>query len=194
MPRLSRGALGMLIAHLGVGVFLVGVTLVETRGIEKDIAMKPGESFSANGYEFQFQGVNPVDGPNYRADQGIFSVRQDGTFVAELRPEKRAYSRGGQIMTEAAIEPGLTRDLYVSLGEPLDQTGTWAVRVYFKPFIRWIWLGALMMMAGGILAASDQRYFREASAARKARDAAQDSDPGARQLASDQPSSAPTLA
>ncbi|MFK7956708.1 MAG: heme lyase CcmF/NrfE family subunit [Lysobacterales bacterium] len=179
MPRMSRGALGMLTAHLGVGVFLVGVTMVETRDIEKDIAMKPGESFSANGYDFQFQGVNQVNGPNYRADQGVFSVRQDGEFVAELRPEKRGYSRGGQIMTEAAIEPGLTRDLYVSLGEPLDETGTWAVRVYFKPFIRWIWLGALMMMAGGMLAASDQRYFREASAARKARDAAQDAKPSA---------------
>ncbi|MEM9533622.1 MAG: cytochrome c-type biogenesis CcmF C-terminal domain-containing protein, partial [Pseudomonadota bacterium] len=93
--------------------------------------------------------------------------------VAELTPEKRAYSRGGSIMTEAAIDPGLTRDLYVSLGESLDAGdgaggGAWAVRIYFKPFIRWIWLGALMMMGGGMLAASDQRYFREAAAARKA--------------------------
>ncbi|MEM9183319.1 MAG: heme lyase CcmF/NrfE family subunit [Pseudomonadota bacterium] len=174
MPRMSRAALGMLLAHLGVGVFLVGVTMVETRGIEKDVAMKPGESFEANGFDFQFLGVNRVDGPNYQADQGVFSVSRGGEVIAELRPEKRGYSRGGQIMTEAAIDPGLTRDLYVSLGEPLDDAGSWAVRVYFKPFIRWIWLGALMMMAGGMLAASDQRYFREAAAARKARAAAQD--------------------
>ncbi len=188
LPRLSRGAMGMLMAHLGVGVFLVGVTLVETRGIEKDIAMKPGESFSANGYEFEFQGVNRADGPNYQADQGIFSVSRGGEPVAELRPEKRGYySQRGQIMTEAAIEPGLTRDLYVSLGEPLDDKGSWAVRIYFKPFIRWIWLGALMMMAGGMLAASDQRYFREASAARKARDLAQDSSRSADQASDGAP-------
>ncbi|MDJ0655942.1 MAG: heme lyase CcmF/NrfE family subunit [Xanthomonadales bacterium] len=167
--RLGRGAWGMVLAHLGVGVFLVGVTMVETRGLEKDIAMRAGDTFEVNGYEFQFRGVDRYNGPNYLADRGTFDVVQDGDVIAVLQPEKRGYSRGGNIMTEAAIDPGLTRDLYVSLGEPLGDNNSWAVRIYHKPFIRWIWLGSLMMMFGGFLAATDRRYVQEARASRKAK-------------------------
>ncbi len=166
-PRLPRGVWGMIAAHLGVGVFLVGVTMVETRGLEKDIALEPGQSFQAGAYEFKFSGVTRAMGPNYVADRGRFEVFKNESLVTELYPEKRAYSRGGQPMTEAAIDPGLTRDLYVSLGEPLGGSGgAWAIRVYHKPFIRWIWAGALLMMAGGLLGASDRRYFAELRAER----------------------------
>jgi cytochrome c-type biogenesis protein CcmF len=168
MPALSRGELGMILAHLGVGVFIIGVTMTEVRGVEKDLRMQAGDQFEVNGYTFEFQGVARIEGANYIADQGRFDVYQDDQKVTTLRPEKRGYSKGGNIMTEAAIDPGLTRDLYVSLGEPLDDQGAWAIRIYLKPFIRFIWLGALMMMMGGFIAATDRRYLREAAAARSA--------------------------
>src|SRR5690606_24116983 len=142
-----------ILAHAGVGVFVIGVLMTESASIERDLAMAPGESAEFGGYRFQFDGVRRVDGPNYKADQGQVTVFIGERVVAELRPEKRAYVAGGEIMTEAAIDPGFTRDLYVALGEPLGGSDSWAVRVYVKPFIRWIWFGALMMMAGGIVAA-----------------------------------------
>ena len=168
LPALSRGQVGMILAHLGVGVFIIGVTMTEVRGIEKDIRMQPGEQFEVNDYQFEFQGVVRVEGANYIADQGRFDVYDGEQLIAVLRPEKRGYSKGGNVMTEAAIDPGLTRDLYVSLGEPLDDQGAWAIRIYLKPFIRFIWLGALMMMTGGFVAATDRRYLREAATARAA--------------------------
>ena len=160
--RLSRGLVGMVLAHLGVGVFLVGVTFVETVGVEKDLRMAPGDTVELNGYTFEFRGVEPKTGPNFRADEGHFVVTRGDSMIADLHPQKRLYNGRGQVMTEAAIEPGLTRDLYVSLGEPLDRQGGWAVRIYVKPFIRWIWGGALLMMLGGFLGASDRRYMAEA--------------------------------
>ncbi len=163
IPVFSRGVWGMLIAHLGVGVFLIGVTFVEVTGVEKDLRMERGDRFEVAGYTFEFQGTAPAPGPNYRADRGTFAVFADDKQVANLYPEKRIYVNSDQMMTEAAIDPGLTRDLYVSLGEPLDANGVaWAVRVYVKPYVRWIWLGALLMMFGGALAASDRRYLLEA--------------------------------
>ncbi len=152
---------GMTAAHLGVAIFLIGVGLSGTISSEKHLRMTPGDSHTLAGYTFRFEGTRVVDGPNYMADRGTFRVfESDGTeLVATMAPEKRRYVQGGQVMTEAAIDAGLTRDLYVSLGEPLDDQGTaWAVRVYHKPFVRFIWLGALMMMAGGLLAAADRRY------------------------------------
>ena len=142
--------------------------MTEVRGVEKDLRMQAGDQFEVNGYTFEFQGVARIEGANYVADQGRFDVYQGDQKVTTLRPEKRGYSKGGNIMTEAAIDPGLTRDLYVSLGEPLDDQGAWAIRIYLKPFIRFIWLGALMMMMGGFIAATDRRYLREAAAARSA--------------------------
>ncbi len=160
LRQASRGLAGMATAHLGIAVFLVGVALVDAIGTERDVRMAPGDTFEANNYQFRFTGVGRVEGPNYIADEGTFEVSRDDQLIATLHPQKRLYSRGGNIMTEAAIDPGLTRDLYVSLGEPLDDGQAWAIRVYVKPFVRWIWFGALMMAIGGIVAATDPRYRR----------------------------------
>jgi cytochrome c-type biogenesis protein CcmF len=161
--RPSRSETGMVLAHLGVGVFLIGASLTNPVSVEKHLRMEPGDSFELAGYNFVFEGTRGIRGPNYFADEGEFIVYKDGERVTNLYPQKRRYPNN-QVMTEAALDPGLTRDLYVSLGEPLDDRGNaWAVRIYHKPFIRFIWLGALMMMAGGFLAASDKRYRRKAT-------------------------------
>ncbi|HET6602795.1 MAG TPA: heme lyase CcmF/NrfE family subunit [Xanthomonadaceae bacterium] len=164
-PAYTAEMLGMTLAHAGLGVFVAGVLLTESLSVEKDIAMAAGDTVEISGYRFEFAGVQGVTGPNYRADRGEVRVFHGDAPVAVLHPEKRAYAAGGQIMTEAAIDPGFTRDIYVALGEPLGGSGRWAVRVYYKPFIRWIWLGALMMMAGGFVSAADRR-FRAPHAAR----------------------------
>jgi cytochrome c-type biogenesis protein CcmF len=164
--RPGRSETGMVLAHLGVGIFLIGASLTNAISSEKHIRMVPGQSFDMAGYTFVFEGTRGVRGPNYAADEGEFIVYKAGTRVTSLFPQKRSYS-GGQIMTEAAIDSGMTRDLYVSLGEPLDEQGVaWAIRLYHKPFIRFIWLGSLIMMAGGFLAASDKRYRRAAQTRR----------------------------
>ena len=124
---------------------------------ERDVRMEPGDTTQVGGYTFRFMGVREVPGPNYRAAQGEMQVEKDGQVLRVLHPEKRAYFSSGQPMTETAIDTGLFRDLYVSLGEPLDGKA-WAVRVYYKPFVLWIWLGALIMAIGGITAACDRRY------------------------------------
>jgi cytochrome c-type biogenesis protein CcmF len=154
----SRSYYGMLVAHLGVSVLAVGITLVSHFGLEKDVRMSPGTSQEVAGYRFQFDGVTTVQGPNYRASRGHFVVFRGDEQIAILEPEKRAYVTGGMPMTEAAILPGLTRDLYVSLGEAVEDKGDWALRLYYKPFVRWIWLGAIFMALGGLLALSDRRY------------------------------------
>jgi len=155
----GRSISGMTLAHLGVGVFIIGAGLTNAISSEKHLRMTAGDHFDMAGYRFEFSGTQVIEGPNFIADQGAFLVRKDGEEIAVLYPQKRRYTQGGQVMTEAAIDPGLSRDLYVSLGEPLDDQGkAWAVRIYHKPFIRCIWLGALMMMAGGFLAATDKRY------------------------------------
>jgi cytochrome c-type biogenesis protein CcmF len=161
----GRSETAMVIAHLGVGLFLVGASLTNPVSQEKHLRMEPGDSFELAGYTFAFEGTRGIEGPNYVADRGEFIVYRDGQELERMYPEKRRY-RSGQVMTEAALDPGLTRDLYVSLGEPLDAMGTaWAVRLYHKPFVRFIWLGALLMMFGGFLAASDPRYRRSAKEA-----------------------------
>jgi len=158
--RPGRSETGMVLAHLGVGLFLVGASLTNAVSTEKHIRMVSGDRFSLSGYEFVFQGTRAVNGPNYAADRGEFIVLQGGSEITRMYPEKRRYL-SGQTMTEAALDPGLTRDLYVSLGEPLDNFGNaWAVRLYHKPFIRFIWLGGLFMMLGGFIAASDKRCRR----------------------------------
>ncbi|MDH3451098.1 MAG: heme lyase CcmF/NrfE family subunit [Gammaproteobacteria bacterium] len=157
LRKQSRSYYGMVLAHLGVAAFVLGVTLVSLFGIEKDVGLKPGESVTLAGYEFKFAGVESVRGPNYRAERGSVSVTRDGALVATLHPEKRRYFVQTQPMTEAAIDVGATRDLYVSLGEPLGE-GAWSVRVYYKPFVRWIWGGGFLAALGGLLAVSDKRY------------------------------------
>jgi cytochrome c-type biogenesis protein CcmF len=162
----SLSGIAMSLAHFGVGVFLIGVCLTGAISSEKHLRMAPGDRFELGEYTFSFEGIRGLEGPNYVADEGSFIVSRDGQEVARLYPQKRRYLRNGQVMSEAAIDPGLTRDLYVSLGEPLDGGQAWAVRLYHKPFVRWIWLGALCMAIGGFMAAADPRYRGERAAAR----------------------------
>jgi cytochrome c-type biogenesis protein CcmF len=148
---------GMLIAHLGVAVFIIGVTFVTQFDVEKDVRMSPGQSIEMAGYTFRFDGVRSVQGPNYHADQGSIIVSRGEREIAQLKPEKRTYTVQTRPMTEAGIDTGLMRDLYVSLGEALGN-GDWSLRLYYKPLIRWIWLGGILIAIGGLLAAMDRRY------------------------------------
>lgn len=157
LRQLPRGYWGMLLAHCGVGVFIIGVTLVRGYEIEKDVRMSIGDTVEAGGYRFKLDGLKSVRGPNYQATRGTFSVTRGERPVTTLYPEKRFYNVQQMPMTEAAIDSGLTRDLYVSLGEPLPG-GAWVVRVYHKPFVDWIWGGAFLMALGGVLAVTDRRY------------------------------------
>jgi cytochrome c-type biogenesis protein CcmF len=162
--RLPANVTAMTFAHVGLGVFLIGVSLTSAISSEKHLRMAPGDQHTMAGYTFEFLGTSIVQGPNYTADEGEFVVTKEGSEVTRLYSQKRQYAGGGNTMTEAAIDPGLTRDLYVSLGEPLDELGNaWAVRIYHKPFIRWIWLGSIFMMIGGLVAAGDKRYRRKSA-------------------------------
>ena len=155
------GFYGMLLGHLGIAVFIVGVTLTSLYNQEKDLRMAPGDTYKVAGYEFTFHGVRDFNIDNYVATRGGFTVRsEEGDFKVDLFPEKRIYLVQTMPMTEAAIDAGLARDLFIALGEPLGKEGAWAVRIYYKPFIRWIWLGAIIMALGGLFAASDRRYRR----------------------------------
>ncbi len=153
----SRSYYGMLLAHLGVAVFVVGVTMVKTYDAEKDVKLSVGESAELGGYTFRFDALNDVKGPNYAAVRGTFSVTRGGSQVGMMYPEKRVYKVQKNPMTEAAIDTGFTRDLYVSLGEAVDG-GAWVVRVQVKPFVDWIWAGCVLMALGGLLAVLDRRY------------------------------------
>ncbi len=152
-----RAYWGMVLAHLGVAVVTIGVVLSSVYSVERDVRLAPGDSVEVGPYQFRFQRLRDIDGPNFHSTRAIFEVRDGDGIVARLRPEKRTYHASRQSMTEASIDPGLTRDLYVAMGEPLDG-GAWAIRVYYKPFVRWIWLGGLLMAIGGMLAATDRRY------------------------------------
>ncbi len=155
--KLSRSYIGMVLAHLGVAVFVVGVTITMSYSEEKDLRMVPGSSYNIAGYEFHFQGTRKVQGPNYVADEAIIETWSEGKKVGELLPQKRTYSGKSNAMTDASIDITFTRDLYAALGEKLGD-GAWSMRVYYKPFIRWIWLGCIFMALGGVLAVSDRRY------------------------------------
>ena len=148
---------GMVIAHCGIAVFIVGVTMVKGFEVEKDLRMNVGDTATIGGYSFRFDGVKELQGPNYIAGRGTFRVTKEGRDVTVMYPEKRIYQVQRQTMTEAAIDTGWLCDLYVSLGEPLEG-GAWSVRLYHKPFIDWIWGGCLIMALGGVLAVSDRRY------------------------------------
>jgi cytochrome c-type biogenesis protein CcmF len=163
---LTRAAVGMLLAHAGIGVFVIGVFVTESTSIEKDVRLVPGESIEVRGYRFVFEQVEHREGPNFIADRGVVGVYRGDRRVETMYPEKRQY-RGRQVMTEADLDPGLTRDLYVAMGEPVGENDAWALRIYHKPFIRWIWLGALMMMFGGFIAALDPKFRAARAAARE---------------------------
>ena len=155
--RQTRSHYGMALAHIGVGVFVVGVTLVNGYESEQDAAMKPGDSIALGGYAFRLDEVSDVRGPNYLAARARISVSRDGKPVTVLHPERRVYTVQQQVMTEADIDSGVTGDLYVSLGDPLGE-GRWLVKAQHKPFVDWIWGGCLLMALGGLLAATDRRY------------------------------------
>jgi cytochrome c-type biogenesis protein CcmF len=156
--RYTPEMLGMICAHFGVAVFLAGVLIVEATSVEKDVRLAPNQVVEIGTLGFRFDGVTQAQGPNFTAQQGTLSVLKNGVVVASLHPQKRIYTRNQQPQTESAIDPGLFRDIYVALGEPVGDDGAWAVRVYVKPFVRWIWLGALFMMLGGFMAAADRRF------------------------------------
>ncbi|SEF94492.1 heme lyase CcmF/NrfE family subunit [Nitrosomonas ureae] len=157
LSKQSRSYYGMHCAHIGVAVFIIGVTLVNSYETEKDVRMEIGSKVTVGGYVFQFNGTSDVVGPNYKAVKGDISVFKDDRFIRTLYPEKRTYNASGMAMTEAAIDTGFFRDLYVALGEPLSN-GAWVVRAYHKPFVDWIWFGCILMAMGGITSITDRRY------------------------------------
>ena len=160
----SLSGWGMWLAHLGVVVLMVGIAMTSLYSSGKDVRMAAGQHYLLDGYDFHFVGVKESVGENYLAYRGTFEIRQGDKLVSQLLPEKRNYGGQSMPMTEAGIDGGLFRDLFVALGEPLDG-GAWSLRIYHKPFIRWIWLGALLMALGGVLAALDGRYWRKTGGA-----------------------------
>ncbi|MCW8826308.1 MAG: heme lyase CcmF/NrfE family subunit [Gammaproteobacteria bacterium] len=166
LRNISLGGWGMISGHIGIAIFIVGVTLVSVYSTEKDVRLAPGESYRLAQFDFLFNGAKDFTGPNYTGARGEVVVSREGKQLATLHAEKRNY-QSGMPMTEAGIDAGLTRDLFVALGEPLGNDGAWSLRLYHKPYIRWIWLGGLLMALGGLLAASDKRYFRMAKSSPK---------------------------
>ena len=158
LKKIPAGFYGMTIAHIGIAVFVVGITLTSVYSVEKDIRLAPGESVDMSGYLFKFHEVKQAQGPNYVAQQGLITVSYKGNEVAKLEPQKRVYQVQKMPMTEAAIDAGLFRDLFVAIGEPLGNEGAWSFRIYYKSYIRWIWLGAVFMAIGGFCATCDRRY------------------------------------
>jgi cytochrome c-type biogenesis protein CcmF len=167
--QLGMSYWGMIIAHCGIAVFVAGVTLVKTYEVERDLVMAPGQTESLGEWRLTFIGVDSVPGPNYQAGHGVFELtRGNGREITLIEPEKRQFTAGGQVITQAAIEAGFFGDVYVSLGEPVASGRTpvrpadqaWSVRMYLKPFINWIWWGCALMALGGICTLFDKRYQR----------------------------------
>ncbi|MCG6351943.1 heme lyase CcmF/NrfE family subunit [Vibrio fluvialis] len=160
--KLQSSHWSMMLGHLGLAVTIIGIAMVQNYSIERDVRLAPGEHFKLQEYEFFFKGLRDKDGPNYDGYIADFEITQNGKYLNTLHAEKRFYRTARSMMTEAAIDRGLTRDLYIAMGERLDDNNAWAVRIYYKPFVRWIWAGALLMALGGALAISDKRYrFRK---------------------------------
>jgi cytochrome c-type biogenesis protein CcmF len=157
LSHLSRSHWGMVLGHLGVAVTVIGIAFSQNYSVERDVRMKAGDSVDIHNYHFVFRDVHDIRGPNYTGGVGIIDVTRNGKPEATLHAEKRYYSVARSMMTEAAIDGGFSRDLYAALGEELDD-GSWAVRLYYKPFVRWIWFGGVFMAIGGILCILDPRY------------------------------------
>ena len=157
LQKLTPSHWGMVSGHLGFAVTLIGIALVSAYNVERNVRMAPGDSVTLQGYEFIFKNVSEYSGPNFTADVGHVDVYQQGNKVASVAAEKRFYPVQRNVMTEAGIDSGFTRDLFVALGEQL-KNGDWSLRIYVKPFINWIWLGAFIMAFGGVLSISDKRY------------------------------------
>ncbi len=157
--RFTAEMAGMALAHFGIAVFVAGALLVEALNVQREVALLPGQTLTLGRDAFVLDGVARHEGPNYTSDRGTVRMLRDDRLLTTLHPEKRTYASGGQVMTETAIRPGVTRDVYVALGEPLGG-GAWAVRVHVKPFVRWVWAGALLMALGAFVAAADRRFRR----------------------------------
>ncbi|MGM7449057.1 heme lyase CcmF/NrfE family subunit [Idiomarina sp. ST20R2A10] len=157
LTKISGSHWGMVLGHLGFAVTLIGITLVSNYEQERDIALAPGQSVDVIGYNVVFESLQHREGPNYDADQGVFTVYKDGQEVTQLTSEKRFYRVQRTSMTEVGLDASLIRDIYIAMGEPLDDE-TWAIRFYIKPFVRWVWLGAIIMAIGGAMAFADKRY------------------------------------
>jgi len=160
LKKISLSYYAMAIAHLGIAVTLIGVSLTSIYSIERDLRMEEHQAVNLMGYEFTLQSLQKVKGPNYIADEAFITVTHNGNALDDMRPQKRRYYARGNLMTEVALDTGLFRDIYVAMGEPVDDKA-WAVRVHIKPFVRWIWLGALMMAFGAVLAVADKRYRKK---------------------------------
>ena len=161
LRRLTPSYCGMLLAHLGFAACVLGVVATSQYNVERDLKMSPGDSETLAGYTFEFVELAPVRGPNFVADEARFRVTKDNELIATLAPQKRRYLASGSVMTEAAIDAGLFRDLFVAMGEPIGSDGAWAIRLHYKPMVRWMWLGAILMGFGGFATALDKRYRRQ---------------------------------
>lgn len=164
LRKLTLSYYAMIIAHAGIAVTVIGVSLTSIYDELRDVRMDLNQPVQVAEYEFTLQSVDRVQGPNYIADEAVVRVDYNGKFLCEMKPQKRRYLATGQVMTEVALDPGLFRDLYLAMGEPLENNA-WAMRVHLKPFVRWIWLGALMMAFGATLAVADKRYRKVNAAA-----------------------------
>ncbi|OEE88066.1 heme lyase CcmF/NrfE family subunit [Vibrio crassostreae] len=162
LTKLPRSHWAMVCGHIGLAVTVIGIAMVQNYSIERDVRLAPGESYQLEEYSFLFTGVRDKDGPNYDGYIADFEITKEGKYINTLHAEKRFYTTAKSMMTEAAIDRGVTRDLYIAMGERLDDNKSWAVRIYYKPFVRWIWAGSLIMSIGGAIAISDRRYrFRK---------------------------------
>ncbi|MFA0055884.1 heme lyase CcmF/NrfE family subunit [Vibrio echinoideorum] len=162
LTKLPRSHWAMICGHIGLAVTVIGIAMVQNYSIERDVRLAPGESYQLEEYDFLFTGVRDKDGPNYDGYIADFEITKEGKYINTLHAEKRFYTTAKSMMTEAAIDRGVTRDLYIAMGERLDDNKSWAVRIYYKPFVRWIWAGSLIMSIGGVIAISDRRYrFRK---------------------------------
>jgi cytochrome c-type biogenesis protein CcmF len=166
LKRLTPSYWGMFIAHTGFAACVIGIVATSQYSVEHDLKMQPGDVEVVAGYQFRFDELAAVRGPNFMADEARFTVTRDGAHVASLAPQKRRYLASGQVMTEAALDPGFLRDLYVAMGEPIGEEGAWAIRLHYKPMVRWMWLGAILMAVGGFTTVLDKRYRRQRLPAR----------------------------
>ncbi|MCC5857773.1 MAG: heme lyase CcmF/NrfE family subunit [Ectothiorhodospiraceae bacterium] len=157
LRKLPAAYYGMLTSHLGLAVLVFGITMVNTFESERDIRMAPGQTHEQGGYTLRFDGVRPVQGPNYDAQEALITVSRDGRQVTELRPQKRVYWVQREPMSNAAIRTRFSHDLMVALGNPMGG-GTWSLRVYHNPFQAWLWFGSGLIVLGGFIAAADRRY------------------------------------
>ena len=165
--RITPAVLGMSVAHMGVGLFILGVTVVSAFNVETDMSMRPGQTLEVAGHSFELREFRQVEGPNYSAIEGVIEIRKGGDFVAEVRPQKRQYLVQKNWMTEAGIQVHWNKDLFIALGDQLGNDA-WSVRIQYKPMIRFIWFGSLVMALGGLIAVTDRRYRSTAKAAEKA--------------------------